>query len=319
MDSVQLATFSPKCSQNVSGHSVRRYGNAFATRPFGDFGKVSIGKKLKKAARGTVRFVGKVADSKITKGILAAGLMATGVGAGASAAIMAGTGAVGGGFKKGGSLKKALKGGATGAAIGAGAGLAGKVLPKVPGIGKQVVSMRQKIGTAKKPKSYDSDSRLDALAPGPLPAVSVLPSSGGGPPVIRGRPFVRPVESPEAIAAKKLARISMSRNAQKVDADANELEHEAAVDRRKGFDWNAKRKLAEAAAKRAAARAGMMAAETAEEPSANAAVPQGGFPAEVATDDPTAIPAKAGIGEMFKNPLVLGGVVLAVLMFSRKR
>ncbi len=72
--------------------------------------------------------IGGVLDNKWTKGALAAGLAATGVGIPLSAAIMAGSGALGGALHEGGGLKDALRGGATGALEGGAAGVAGGAL-----------------------------------------------------------------------------------------------------------------------------------------------------------------------------------------------
>ena len=92
----------------------------------------NIGRAVKKAGgdigRQAVRSAhdtGAILDNKYTKMALAAGLAATGVGAPLAAGIMATSGALGGGLKKGGGLKSSLKGGAIGAATGAGASLAG--------------------------------------------------------------------------------------------------------------------------------------------------------------------------------------------------
>lgn len=81
----------------------------------------NIGKAIKKGVTDTGHFIGKVADNPVTKGVTAAALAATGVGAPAAAAIMAGEGLAGGALRKGGNLGTAVKGGATGALEGFGA------------------------------------------------------------------------------------------------------------------------------------------------------------------------------------------------------
>lgn len=238
--------------------------------PYDGFGRSvlkNIGRAVKKAGTQTVHAAGSVASSKITKGILATGLAVTGVGVGASAAIMAGTGVVGGAAKKGGGLKKAVRGGAQGAVLGAGAGLVGKVLPKVPGVGGGVKRIRKAIGRAPVESgpnngvvtSYDSDKRLDALASGPLPTVSTI--SGNTMAVLKAVPAV-PVDdltfSPMPAAEK--ARIRGNRGKQGL------------------FDriFNEKNR-------KAAENAVALATSVTTEPSANPSAPQGGFPATPAT------------------------------------
>lgn len=100
---------------------------------------------LKSSIKGTAHTVGTVAESKITKGILAAGLAATGVGAGAGALIMGAEGVTGGALSKHGGLKRAIRGGAEGAAIGAASGFVGKtsLIKKIPG----VTGLRRLVGT----------------------------------------------------------------------------------------------------------------------------------------------------------------------------
>lgn len=78
-------------------------------------------KAVGKGITGVAHGVGDALDNKWTKAALAAGLAATGVGAPAAAAIMAGSGLAGGALKRGGNLGTALKGGATGALEGYGA------------------------------------------------------------------------------------------------------------------------------------------------------------------------------------------------------
>jgi hypothetical protein len=88
--------------------------------------------------------VGAVASNPWAKAALAAGLAATGVGAPAAAAIMAGSGAMGGALHEGGGLHDALTGGASGAVEGglAGAmptfGEGGGIMSKLGGLGGQV-------------------------------------------------------------------------------------------------------------------------------------------------------------------------------------
>ena len=75
----------------------------------------NVGRAISKGVKDVGHTVGKVADNKYVKGAVAAGLAATGVGAPASAAIMAGMGAAGGAMKPGGGLRSAARGAGTGA------------------------------------------------------------------------------------------------------------------------------------------------------------------------------------------------------------
>ncbi|MFL5912760.1 MAG: hypothetical protein ACJ768_19615 [Gaiellaceae bacterium] len=90
------------------------------------FGKIGSG--IKHAAQGVGHAVGKVASNPWVQGLTAAGLAATGVGAPAAAAIMAGVKGGGALLKPGGNIGQGLKGAATGAVMGAGAAKAGQLL-----------------------------------------------------------------------------------------------------------------------------------------------------------------------------------------------
>lgn len=83
---------------------------------------------LKSSVKGTGHTIGKVADNKWVQGATAAALAATGVGAPAAAAIMAGMAGGGALLKKGGNIGDGLMGAAKGAAMGYGAGKAGQLL-----------------------------------------------------------------------------------------------------------------------------------------------------------------------------------------------
>lgn len=101
----------------------------------------NIGKFFKTVERKVTRPIGAqvkrsgqdvagVLDNKYVKGAAAIGLAATGVGAGASAAILATSGAVAGAAKRGGNLRTAATGAATGAAAAAAASGAKALLMK---------------------------------------------------------------------------------------------------------------------------------------------------------------------------------------------
>ncbi len=95
----------------------------------------NIGKAVGKGVKDTGHAIGDAANNKWVKGGTAALLAATGVGAPAAAAILASEGLAGGALHRGGGLKDAAVGGATGALAGGGAALAGKGLSMIPGIG----------------------------------------------------------------------------------------------------------------------------------------------------------------------------------------
>lgn len=95
----------------------------------------NVAKTAVKAVKDTGHVAGKAVTSGVGKTILAGGLALTGVGIPAAAGIMAATQAGGALIKPGGNVGKAAKAGAQGAVIGAGAGVAGKVLTKMaPGV-----------------------------------------------------------------------------------------------------------------------------------------------------------------------------------------
>lgn len=85
-------------------------------------------KGLESSVKGTAHTVGDVASSPIAQAIAAGLLTATGVGAPAAAAILAGSGALGGALKPGGNAGSALGGAASGALAGGAGALAGKAL-----------------------------------------------------------------------------------------------------------------------------------------------------------------------------------------------
>lgn len=293
---------------------------------FGDFGfslkKVvkNVGKAVGKAVVDTGHAVGKVADSKIAKGIVAAGLAATGVGVAPAAAIMAAQGAAGGALKKGGGLKKAARGAATGAATGAAAGVAGKVLPKVPGLSKPLTKLRGKASTtvlgkimpksAKRATSYDATSKLDTLATQPLPEVAVTPSLATTPTLI----------SPSPDAVQRKART----DARKSIASAARKELEAGADRAKGKFASAARKLRGAAEDKARAAVTQAVTEITTPPSANGVAPQGGFPAipETAFPDPqAAADAKeaGGLSGILAQPVMLGLLAIGLYAITKRK
>lgn len=277
------------------------------------FRRIKIGrpswKGLKSSIKGTGHFVGKVASSKITKGILAAGLAATGVGVGASAAIMGTMGVTGGALRKGGGLKKAVRGGIVGAGTGAVAGGVGKLLPKIPGVRVPVRALRKASSgvtglrrIAAKPSpmspavapvstapivSYEDDKKLDTLMALPLPTPSVLPSTSVtdvGPP-----PFISQTQQ-DAMRETVVATVKRDR------------------------------------AKRAAKKALEMATDLTTPPSANPTAPQGGFPATPMTispenqnQDSEVSPVKqAGIAGMPPMMLAVAGIA-AFMLFNNKR
>lgn len=93
-------------------------------------------KAVGKGVKDTGHFVGKVASNPITQGITAAALAATGVGAPASAAILAGMKGGGNLLKPGGNLKGAATGALQGGALGAVSGLASPLVRAIPGVSK---------------------------------------------------------------------------------------------------------------------------------------------------------------------------------------
>lgn len=93
-------------------------------------------KAVIKGATDAGHAVGEVANNKWAKLAAAAALAATGVGAGASAAILGTMGAAGGALHRGGGLRDAAIGGATGAAEGYAAGKIGQGLRGAGKLGK---------------------------------------------------------------------------------------------------------------------------------------------------------------------------------------
>ena len=95
-------------------------------------------KGLESSVKGTAHTVGDVLSNPVTQAIAGGLLTATGVGAPLGAAILAGSGALGGALKPGGNLGSALGGAATGALAGGAGALAGKALSGglsgVPGV-----------------------------------------------------------------------------------------------------------------------------------------------------------------------------------------
>lgn len=247
------------------------------------WGKGPSVKGLKSSIKGTGHTVGKIASSKITKGILATGLAATGVGAGASAAIMATTGAAGGALKKGGGLRQAARGAAVGAATGAAAGVAGKFLPKVPGLRTPVSAVRRVAGKVpvlrslvpkQRVVSHDAASKIDALATQPLPDVSITPSE------IPSLPSATPVFV--ARDAAQDAAKEYLRDAVKSGRDAMDLTAKAGTEKNPSRRRGLMERAAKAAkqARDAAAQANRVAqvVDVSTPPSANGVAPQGGFP-----------------------------------------
>lgn len=328
MDVTTMATVSAASSHGVSGRRGRRVRRAVRHNPqLGDFGGnvfKNIGKAVKKAATQTVHTVGKVLDNKVVKGLTAVALTATGVGAPAAAALMAAQGAAGGAMKKGGGLKKSLKGAAVGAATGAAAGLAGKAVTKIPKLGAKILQFRQKIGTAAKPlaPSYDSDKRLDALASGQLPEPTLIASTNPTMPVLQQIPVI-PTPPTGGIDALDTTRLSSE---QKTGIRARK----AASDR----TTNAKQRtsiidtIKDAATSDIGKRAARAAAALLTPPSPSGMVPEGGFPAMPATmeadttnrDSATPTGASGGFTDLMKGPmpLILGAVVVMSMMSNRR-
>lgn len=255
------------------------------------WGKGPSIKGLKSSIKGTGHTVGKVASSKITKGVLAAGLAATGVGAVASGAIMATTGAAGGALKKGGGLKQAVRGAATGAATGVAAGVAGKVLPKVPGLRSPIAAVRRVAGKVPvlrslvpRPSavSHDAASKIDALATQPIPDISVTPSSDNvmtTMPVSVTRDIAQQTAKDHLTDAAKAGRESMELSAQ--------AERENSPARRRSLRERAARAAKKARDLASQANRVAQVADITTPPSANVSAPQGGFPVTAEPAFPT--------------------------------
>lgn len=88
----------------------------------------NVGSALKSGVTGVGHAVGSVASNPWVQGLTAAGLAATGIGAPLAAGIMAAERGGGALLKPGGNIGDGLKGAATGAAMGAGASLAGSAI-----------------------------------------------------------------------------------------------------------------------------------------------------------------------------------------------
>lgn len=275
--------------------------NDYAAPSYDGFGlSLKPSKKIKAAVKKVGKAVGKVVDNKVVKGLTAATLAVTGVGAPAAAAIMAAQSA-GGKALQGKRITTIAKGAVTGAATGAAAGVAGKFLPKLPGVGGAVTKLRQKVGTAPKVSSFDSDSRIDALATTPIPTVSTIPSAAEAQsstptltqienvgtrknPVFRQKranPIVKPVSAltQPVLNAPKLPDFvpSVSTTMPVVEAITKTQEKKKR---------NVLGRLKDQAAKFAKERAVDIATSVTEPPSANPSAPQGGFPAIPATMSP---------------------------------
>lgn len=341
----------PHASRGPHATYVRQCANPAAcfVRPpefdgFGfSLGKVvkNIGKTVTKAVKDTGHVVGKVVTSKVGQAVIGTGLALTGVGIPAAAAIGAATQAGGQLIKPGGNLGKAAKGAAVGAAEGVAAGIIAKPLGKI-GI---VETLREKIGTAQAPKTYESDSRLDALAEGKIPDVSVVPSSVPLP-VLKG-----PVSAPDVFTASDAAdaavdmakrkgaevlregvekATTMERQAGEATRRANSAKSKSEAD-----SWRRKaQKFLDGAKKaKAAAEAAATVASTTTPPSANPVAPQGGYPVSTSS---TVVPSGAttvtvggggaqeagvgsGIGDLLSNPVVLIAGAAALYLATSKR
>lgn len=282
----------------------------------------NVGKAVGKGVKDVGHAAGAAATSTIGKAVIGSALALTGVGIPAAAGLMAASQAGGNLIKKGGNLKRAAKGAAEGAVEGAAAGVAGKFLPKIPGVGSKVLKLRNKLGMTKSPASnevvsYDSDSRIDALAAGKLPTVTTTPTlstqqSALTPSIPSLAKRVTKTIAKTAPLTKSILPTSI------VESPERQAKtKESVIDR-----------LAAQAKKVAKSKAIDMATSVLTPPSANPSAPQGGFPAMPETlspsnqnqDSEVAAPAKAGMGEMFSNPAVLIGIAaIAFLAMQRRR
>lgn len=319
-----------------------RYGTPQAHDPseFGGFAGFSlkkivknVGKAVGKAVKDTGHVAGKVITSKVGQAVIGTGLALTGVGIPLAAGIGAGAQAAGQLIKPGGNLGKAAKGAAVGGAEGLAAGVAGKALGKI-GV---VQTLREKIGTAApKPTTYESDERLDALASGQIPDVSVVPSSATQP-VLKALPetgadvFATADKVQQGIDAAKRAGAEVARKAVSdaigLETEANEAQRKSNTKRGdEAAKWRriAERLREQARKVKAAGEAAQTVAATVVPPSANPISPQGGYPvsggeggggATVTVSAPSA-PAEAGI---LSNPAVLIGAAAALYLLTSRR
>jgi hypothetical protein len=131
----------------------------------GTVGKIgqNVKNAVTKGATDVGHAVGKVASNPLTQGALAAALAATGVGAPAAAAIMAGVRGGGALLTPGGNIGDGLKGAATGAAMGYGASKVGGILRGGGGIGGVLGRAGSAIGGAAGTLGKGAGAVTDAL------------------------------------------------------------------------------------------------------------------------------------------------------------
>lgn len=291
----------------------------------------NVGKAVGKAVKDTGHAVGKAATSTVGKAVIGGALALTGVGLPAAAGIMSATQAGGQLIKPGGNLGKAAKGAAEGAVEGAAANVVGRVLPKIPGVGSKVIGLRQRIGTAPKPApTYESDSRLDALASGQIPDVGVLPSTVSTPmPVLKATPgifdSVANADNAVALAKRRGAQVLREGVAKQTELEqqagaATAAANAAAAANDKSAADRLRRKaqdiLKKANAAKKAAEAAAAVANTVTPPSANPVAPQGGYPvpADSPSDSGTVVaPDQAGMVGGISPALLIGGAALLLL------
>jgi hypothetical protein len=167
-----------------------------------------IGQNVKntvtKAATDVGHAAGAVADNKYTKAAIMAGLVASGVGAPAAAAIMAAEGLGAGALKEGGGLKDALGGVVSGGLEGAAAGTAGGMLHGgIPSIGSAMDAIK---GAGSKASSIYAAAKS---IPGVSTVLDNVTSKVPGMPALQGATDFLGGGGRDALTALQMANAAM--------------------------------------------------------------------------------------------------------------